>query len=91
MSHDSNSSTPKLADDPVDYDALSDAGDQLGGDDFEFVIAHRLDGTLVHGQGAVEADFVIVQAEVQSIRHLKFAPSLTHTRRIPSSLGMRSR
>ena len=39
-------------------------GDEFGGDDFEFVVAHCLDGALVHGERAVEADFVFVQAEV---------------------------
>ena len=53
-----------FADGPVDRGALADAGDEFGGDDFEFVVAHRLDGALVLGQSVVEADLVFVQAEV---------------------------
>ena len=55
--NDSDFGSCGFADGPVDRGTLTDTGD-------EFVVAHCLDGALVHGQGVVEADFVFVQAEV---------------------------
>ena len=62
--HVSDLGAGRFADGPVDCGTLADAGDEFGGDDFEFVVAHCLHGALVHGQGVVEADFIFVQAEV---------------------------
>ena len=43
---------------------LPDLGDQFGGDDFELVVAHRLHGAFVGGEGIVKGDLVVGQAEV---------------------------
>lgn len=39
--HDSDFGAGGFADSPVDRGALADAGDEFGGDDFEFVVAHQ--------------------------------------------------
>ena len=49
---------------PVDGDAFADLSDEFGGDDFEFVVAHGLYGGFIGGEGVVEGDFVVGQAEV---------------------------
>jgi hypothetical protein len=53
-----------LAEGPVDRYALADLGDQLGGDQLELGVAHRLDGGVVGGEGVVEGDLVVGQAEL---------------------------
>ena len=62
---------------PVDRDALADLGDEFGGDDCEFVAAHRFDGAVVRCERIVEGDLespavspnplrVVVQSEIDA-------------------------
>ena len=52
-----------LSERPVDRHAFSDHLDQFGGDEFQFVVAHRLDGGFIGGQSVVERNFVIGKAQ----------------------------
>lgn len=56
--------TRAFAQRPVNGHALAHLRDQLRRDDFEFVIAHGFHRALIRGQGIVEGDFIISQAEV---------------------------
>ena len=49
---------------PVDGDGFADLLDEFGSDDFEFVVAHDFFGAVVGGEGVVEGDFFVVEAEV---------------------------
>ena len=62
--HHTNLGTRGFTNGPINRDTLSDVGDQFGGDHFQFVAAHRLHGTVVHGQRVVETDLVLVQAQL---------------------------
>lgn len=47
LHHHANLSTGAFAQRPVNRHTLANLGDQLSGDYFEFVVAHRLDGRFV--------------------------------------------
>lgn len=56
LHHDANLRAGAFPQGPVDGHTLARLGDEFGGDDFEFVVAHGLHGGFVGGEGIVEGD-----------------------------------